>query len=232
MNEKRNSSDAVLTIDAVSDFVSPWCYLAHRRLRAALDEVEGASSPRVRWLPFELNPAVPPDGMNVDRYLESVFGSTHAGWTVLGKLEDEGRHEGIAFDFRRVRSIPNTLDAHRLMLLAEEEGRDGAMADRLFRGFLEEGLDIGSRDVLVNLADDVGVRGENVRRFLEGRDKADVVRVRESTARSAGLTGVPTFVVNGQVAVLGLQEPEILLAAIDRALFSELPADPNEALLH
>ena len=232
MNEKRNNTDTVLTIDAVSDFVSPWCYLAHRRLRAALDEVKGASDPRVRWLPFELNPAVPAAGLNVDRYLESVFGSTAAGWAVLGKLEDEGRDEGIAFDFRRVRSIPNTLDAHRLMLLAEEQGKDGALADRLFRGFLEEGLDIGRRDVLVDLADDVGFHGGEARRFLDGRDKADIVRVRESTARSAGLTGVPTIVVNGQVAVLGLQEPEILLAAIDSALFSELPANPDKALLH
>ena len=69
------SAAPVLTIDLVSDLVSPWCYLAQRRLARALASVDGVCVPRLRWQPFEINPAMAQKGMAVDDYLETVFGS-------------------------------------------------------------------------------------------------------------------------------------------------------------
>lgn len=222
----------VLTIDLVSDLVSPWCYLGRKRLDRALARLQGASRPEIRWQPFEINPAIPPQGMEVGRYLETVFGSATAARDVLAELTTVGEGEGIRFDFDGVRNVPNTLDAHRLILLAEEAGHGDRMAKALFRGFFEEGLDIGDREVLTGIASRGGLDTDVVRAYLEGERNRDAVKVREARARGAGLTGVPTLVLNGRVAVLGVQEPDVILSAIDQALFHELPESPEPYQIH
>ena len=237
MSQIKQATDAepmqpVLTIDLVSDLVSPWCYLGRRRLDRALARLQGASRPRIRWQPFEINPAIPPGGMEVDRYLATVFGSTAAARDVLKELASVGEGEGIRFDFDRVRTVPNTLDAHRLILLAEEGDAGDEMAQRLFRGFFEEGLDIGSREVLTEIAGEGGLEAGLVRDYLEGERNRDAVKVREARARGAGLTGVPTLVLNGRVAVLGVQDPDVIVEAIDQALFHDLPETPEPGELH
>ncbi len=220
------SATPVLTIDLVSDLVSPWCYLAQRRLGRALAAVDGACQPRLRWQPFEINPAMAEDGMAVDRYLETVFGSASAGRDVLADVKVAGEDEGIAFDFDRVASVPNTMAAHRLILLAEECDRSEAVSNALFRGFFEEGRDIGDLDVLASLAAGEGLDPEATRRYLDSDRHRDTVRARQAEVQGAGLNGVPGVVFNGRYAVMGVQEPEVLIAAIDRALFESLDARP------
>ena len=222
----------VLTIDVVSDLVSPWCYLAMGRLDRALSALQGASTPVVRWQPFEINPAIPMAGMDVDRYLSAVFGSNDVARQVLNDVASEGEAEGIHFDFDRVKNVPNTLSAHRLILLAEEKQRGERMTQALFRGFFEHGQDIGNLDVLTGLAADAGLDADSTGEYLAGDRNRDIVRTREAQARSVGLIGVPSIIVNGQLAVMGVQDPETILAAIDQALFHELDDGPGSGHIH
>jgi predicted DsbA family dithiol-disulfide isomerase len=226
------NSKPALRIDVVSDLVSPWCYLAVRRLKNALTRVEGASKPALRWRPFEINPAIPAEGVEVDVYLETIFGSREAGRAVLDELASASQEEGIRFDFDRVPSVPNTMDAHRLILFAEADGNGQIMADRLFRGFFEEGRDIGQPEELAQLADEAGLDSERARTVLAGDRYRDSVRLIEARVREAGFTGVPTFVVNERIAFAGVQEPETIVAAIDKALFHGLPDEDEPARLH
>ncbi|MGD8976035.1 MAG: DsbA family oxidoreductase [Gammaproteobacteria bacterium] len=227
MNARR-----VLTIDLVSDLVSPWCYLAKRRLDRALGELEGASEPLVRWQPFEINPALPEAGMEVDRYLAQAFGSSEAGRSALGEVAAVGEEEGIRFKFDQLDLVPNTMNAHRLILLAEAEGRGDEMADTLFRGFFEEGQDIGRIAVLKALAARAGLDTDTAEAYLAGDRNRNLVRSREARVREAGLTGVPSVIVNGRLAISGVHEPEVLLQVIDRALFEDLPESPPANSLH
>lgn len=220
----------VLTIDLVSDLVSPWCYLAQRRLSRALAAIDGACVPRIRWQPFEINPAMASSGMAVDAYLETVFGSAAAGREILADVKVAGEDEGIAFDFDRVASVPNTMAAHRLVLLAEERDRSEAVSRALFRGFFEQGRDIGDLEVLTSLAAGEGFDPAETRRYLDSDRHRDTVRARQAEVQGAGLTGVPGVVFNGRYAVMGVQEPEVLIAAMDRALFEEL--DSERARVH
>lgn len=226
------SREAVLTIDVVSDLVSPWCYLSKRRLDRALMQIEGASVPQVRWQPFEINPAIPDAGLDVDRYLNNVFGSDDAARTVLEQLTGVGEFDGIHFKFDRVQSVPNTMKAHRLILLAEEEALGQPMIDALFRAFFEEGRDIGRTEVLAELAGEIGLDECEIKVYLRGERNRDAVRTREAHARSAGLTGVPSTVVNGVVAMIGVQEPETILSVIDKALFPDFPDQPDPKSLN
>jgi predicted DsbA family dithiol-disulfide isomerase len=224
--------EPVLTIDVVSDLVSPWCFLSKRRLDRALLQIGGASVPHVRWQPFEINPAIPDSGLDVDRYLSNIFGSNEAARTVLEQLTGIGEGDGIRFKFDRVRSVPNTMKAHRLILLAEEEALGGAAVDALFRAFFEEGRDIGRTEVLAELAGEIGLDAADVDAYLRGDRNRDAVRTREAHARSAGLTGVPSTVVNGVVAMIGVQEPETILSVIDKALFPDFPEQPDPKSLN
>lgn len=223
---------SVLTIDFVSDLVSPWCFIGRRRLAQALQSVQGTAEPKLRWAPFELHPAIPKQGIRLDDYLKTVFGDPGAGRRFMAELAESGEREGIRFHFDRVKSVPNTLDAHRLVLLAEEQGRQPVVVDQLFRGFFEEGMDIGDPGVLAEVAEEAGLNGDAVRAYLAGPDGTDEVRSRASAARAAGLTGVPAFIFNGEVAVLGVQSPDVYLAAVDHALFGESPEAPEPASLH
>jgi len=222
----------VLQIDVVSDLVSPWCYLGMRRMDQALARLAGASEPEVNWRPFQINPDLPKGGVEVDRYLASVFGSPEAGRAALEEVASVAEHDGIRFDFGRVACVPNTMDAHRLILMAAEDGCAREVAARLFRGFFEEGLDIGRSDVLADIGGDVGMDGASVKDCLAGDRYRNTVRVTESQARSVGLTGVPSFIVNKRLAVTGVHEPEILLSVVEKALFPDLPEHPARTDLH
>lgn len=221
----------VLTIDAVSDFVSPWCFIARRRLGRALEQLAGAE-PNVRWAPFELHPAIPKQGMPLEAYLRGLFGSSDAARPLLGALAEAGEKDGIHFRFDRVRSVPNTRNAHRLVLLAEKQGRQEAVAEGLFTGLFEHGRDIGEPGVLAEVASDAGLGAAGVREYLAGPEGGEEVIRRESRLREAGFEGVPAFVFNGRVAVMGAAEPETFVEAIDRALFPETPDAPSTARAH
>jgi len=222
----------VLVFDLVSDLVSPWCYLAKRRLDRALASLQGASTPLVRWQPFEINPALPDEGMDVDRYLAQAFGSSEAGRSALGEVAAVGEEEGIRFKFDQLDLVPNTMNAHRLILLAERQGMGDKIANKLFQGFFEDGQDIGQIDVLAGLAGEAGMNASETETYLGSDENRDLVRSMEARVRSAGLTGVPSLIVNGRLAITGVHDPEVLLQVVDRALFQDLPEKPPRGALH
>ena len=164
--------------------------------------------------------------------MSAVFGSNDVARQVLNDVTSEGEAEGIHFDFDRVKNVPNTLSAHRLILLAEEKQKGERMTQALFQGFFERGQDIGNLDVLTGLAADAGLDADSTGEYLAGDRNRDIVRTREAQARSVGLIGVPSIIVNGQLAVMGVQDPETILAAIDQALFHELDDGPGSGHIH
>lgn len=232
MNDQMTLRKPAIRIDVVSDIVSPWCYVGMRRLEQALGHFEGASKPEISWKPFEINPALPQEGVDVDEYLTAVFGTSEAGRAALEEVASQGARDGIRFAFDRVNKVPNTLDAHRLILMAEEAGVGKSMADRLFRGFFEEGRDIGKQDVLADLAADVGMGRDGVREQLSGDRFRASVRAMEARVKGAGLSGVPSIIVNQRVAIMGVQDAETIVSVIDQALFHDLASADEVQVIH
>jgi predicted DsbA family dithiol-disulfide isomerase len=164
--------------------------------------------------------------------LSQVFGSAEAAQPLLASLSEAGRAEGIHFRFDRIPVVPNTLDAHRLVLLAEQEARSEDVVEGIFRAFFEEGRDIGDRGVLAEIAASAGMTPSLVQAELDGDSIRNEVLVRQARIRRSGLTGVPGLIVNGTVAVLGAQEPETIVAAIDQALFPALQGEDGPVTVH
>ena len=204
-------------IDIYSDVVCPWCYVGKRRLERALSDSKELVQPAITWRPFQLNPTMPKEGLERTAYLEAKFGSLDAFRQMEEHVFAAGAEEQIAFAFGKIVRTPNTFLAHRLIWYAGQEGCQNAIVDSLFKGYFEEGVDIGSLSVLAQLAERAGLKAEP---FFEGQDGTAEVKAEESAGHRLGIRSVPYFLLNGTYALSGAQPPDRFVAA-----FKQLEVD-------
>jgi predicted DsbA family dithiol-disulfide isomerase len=225
------ASPAMLQVDIIADLICPWCYLGKRRLDDALLAVHGPSA--VSWYPFQLNPAMPQSGMGFEEYLASRFGDPETLQPALSQLTAAGAAEGINFRFDRISHVPNTLNAHRVMKLAEAEGIPASgLAENILRGFFEEGLDISGREVLLELGGRSGLTAPAINNALDDDVTRRTVLSQEAQVRRSGVTGVPDFLINKRLFVIGAQSTESLVNVFDRAMFGQDSDLPVSATIH
>ncbi len=205
------------TIDVISDVVCPWCWIGKRRLEQALS---GRTDVRVRWHPFQLNPDLPKAGLPRRKYYRAKFGSDARVAEIVARVTDAARGEGLAFDLDRIQRQPNTLDAHRVIWLADQLEVQDAVVEALFRGFFADGRDIGDRATLVELASGAGLERARVEAMLASDEGLAEVKKDELHARRLGVEGVPFFVLDQKVGLSGAQEPATFLEAFDEAGFT------------
>lgn len=201
-------------LSVVSDAICPWCYVGKRRLEQAFALLNGAPRPRVTWRPFELNPQMPKAGIERREYRMRKFGSWERSLAMDAQLTEVGRSVGIPFRYDLMKRTPNTFDAHRLIWLAGTLGMQDAMVETLFRAYFCEGADIGNADVLSDLAVAAGMDREQAASLLNGTHGSAEVAAEEEVAIRAGLSGVPTFVLDGRVLFSGAQPPELIAQAL------------------
>jgi len=221
--EKRDAAaPATLRVDVIADFVCPWCFLGKRRLDRALTAVYGPR--RIRWFPFELNPEMPDEGLPLERYLSTRFGSMQTVAPGLQMLRQLGREEGVDFDFDAIERVPNTFRAHQLLYHASTSGRDvGTIADALMSAFFERGENIGDLQVLEAVGARHGIGAGDLGRVLGDPGSEQTVRGQQAEIRRGGITGVPAFLVNQQMLVSGAQGADVLVGVFDKAVFGDEP---------
>jgi predicted DsbA family dithiol-disulfide isomerase len=200
-----------LVIEIASDVICPWCYIGKRRLEKALTMLEGEVKPEIRWLPFQLNPGMPKEGIPRAEYRKAKFGSVERARGLDARVAAEGEGEGIAFAFERMERTPNTIAAHQLIDLAQKQGRGTPVVDALFRAYFEEARDIGDAAVLTEIAANAGVTG-----WPQQADARQVAATEEDL-RNLGISAVPTFILGRKLGVSGAQPPEALAQAIREA---------------
>ena len=132
-----------MIIEIVSDSVCPWCFIGKRRLERALAERPQAEL-QIGWRPFQLNPDMPPGGMDRKAYLERKFGGVEGARRSYAPIREAGAGEGIDFAFDRMERTPNTVNSHRLIHRAAEAGRQDAVVEAVFRAYFLDGGDIES----------------------------------------------------------------------------------------
>jgi predicted DsbA family dithiol-disulfide isomerase len=201
-----------LLIEIASDVICPWCYIGKRRLEKALALLEGEVEARIEWLPFQLNPDMPEQGVARADYRRAKFGSVEKGRTLDARVAQEGAGEGIEFAFDRMQRTPNTVAAHQLVDLAQSQGKAGPVVDALFRAYFEEARDIGDAGVLAGIAKTAGVE-----KWPEGANGPQVAH-QEERVRDLGISGVPTFIFDRKSGLSGAYPPEQLVQAIRDAV--------------
>jgi len=206
-------NDRALTIEAYSDVICPWCYVGKRRLERALKQVGDRVRVEVMWMPFQLNPTMPKNGMDRTVYLETKFGSLSVFDEMQQRLLEAGQSEQISFAFQKITRTPNTFLAHRLIWYAGQQGCQDAVVNQLFQGYFEEGLDIGTASVLGELADRAGLQADQ---FLTSEDGTAAVKAEESVGHQLGIRGVPYFMINNTYGISGAQPVDVFLAAVEK----------------
>jgi predicted DsbA family dithiol-disulfide isomerase len=210
----------LLRVDVWSDIACPWCYVGKRRLEAAIARLPSPGDVEVVWRSFELDPAAPraqPPGTSYAERLARKYGtSSQEADAMIARMTGIAAADGLTFRFDRIRP-GNTFDAHRVLHLARERGVQGAVKERLLRGYLTDGEPIGDPEALAGLAAEAGLDGEEVRRALAGDAHGQAVRADEEQAHRLGIHAVPFFVLGGVYGVSGAQPAELLHAALVKA---------------
>ncbi len=222
---------ASLHVEVIADFVCPFCFIGKRRFDEALKAVRGPFE--VNWYPFQLNPEIPAEGLPFDVYLTRRFGNPANVDPVLQHLTAEGKAVGIDFRFDKLRHVPNTVAAHQLMYLAESLGADqSSLAEDLMSAFFEQGRNIGDRDELIKIAKARRISADELNDAVEAERIKQLVLTRERQVRGSGIAGVPGFLVNRRLLVVGAQTVETIVNAFDQAMFGEGTDSLNSPALH
>jgi predicted DsbA family dithiol-disulfide isomerase len=162
----------------------------------------------ITWLPYELNPDMPPEGMDRTAYLDAKFGPGKRKEIEI-RLSEAALESGVTFNWAKVTKSVNTRMAHMLVAAASTVRRGSDMKAALFKAYFQEGRDIGDRATLVAIAVEQGFDEQAARDELANDELRETVIGLEDHARKVGVTGVPFFIIDGKLAVSGAQTPEV-----------------------
>jgi predicted DsbA family dithiol-disulfide isomerase len=207
---------ARLAIEVVFDFVCPWCYLGVQRLRFLLARRRDFAV-ELLWRPFLLNPDMPRQGMSRADYMIRKFGAEDRARRLYSSITEIAAAEGILFNFANIRRTPSSVDAHRLVRHAAHSGAADALVEAIFRAHFVEGEDIGHAQVLAGLAAGLGLDRQVTLAFLASGEGTEYVHAENLHAHRLGINGVPCFLIDGEHAIAGAQESEVLERLIDLA---------------
>lgn len=196
-----------LRIDIVSDVMCPWCIIGYRQLAQALEATGTAHD--IHWHPFELNPEMPPEGQNTREHIIEKYGSTaeqsaqsRAQMTALGTELD------IDFRFTEDMRMHNTFNAHQLLHWADMLGRQHDLKMALFTAHFTDGRSLSDKDVLADVAGEIGLDRDAALAVLEDQRFASEVRQEQGFWIQQGIRGVPAMVFDRQHLVTGAQGVE------------------------
>jgi predicted DsbA family dithiol-disulfide isomerase len=210
-----------MRVDIWSDVVCPFCYIGKKRLEAVAEEA--GVELEVHWHSYQLDAEAPArQSISNSERLAQKYGRT------LAEVEDMQRNiaemakaEGIEFNWQQANS-GNTFNAHRLIHLAQSKGLGNEAKEALFYSYMTQGLAIGERETLEDVAARIGLNPVEVDDLLDSEEYADFVKFDQEVARDQlKVTGVPFFVFDQRIALAGAQPRDVFLKVLEKA--QEIP---------
>jgi predicted DsbA family dithiol-disulfide isomerase len=206
-------------IDVISDVICPWCYIGKRHLERALEILENEQKLRftVAWHPFQLNPDMPAEGMDRQKFRLAKFGSLERSRQMDERITEVAANVGLSFHLDKLTRTPNTLKAHRLIWLAARKGVQDSVVEALFDGYFANGADLGDDKVLADLASRGGLDYDAALALLQSDEGQREVFTADQMARNCGIQGVPSFALQGHVLFSGAVPAEEMAASFRHA---------------
>ncbi|WP_206244356.1 DsbA family oxidoreductase [Novosphingobium terrae] len=202
-------------IDFVSDVSCPWCVIGLKGLETALEEMDAHAEGGIHFRPFELNPAMAPEGENLGEHIARKYGSTpEQSAANRAAIRERAGALGFTMAMSEGSRIYNTFDAHRLLHWAREEGKQQALKLALFAAYFTHGRDVSDHAVLVEVAGEVGLDAQRAQAILDGDTFASAVREEEALWRQRGINSVPAIIVNDRYLISGGQPAEAFEQAL------------------
>ena len=210
-----------LKIDIVSDVVCPWCVIGFINLQKAIKELKDQIEFEINWKPYELHPEIPQNGYDKKLYLQQKFGDLSGRQSPYKQIEEIGDSLGFEFNFSKTERIPNTFNAHRLLWKAKREGLQTELSEALFKAYFTDGRDVGSVEVLSDIANEVGMDKEKIKKFLLSKEGGQETADEEMNFIEKSIGAVPTYFINNKYIIQGGQEPETFVSFLNKILMKE-----------
>lgn len=205
-----------LNITMTSDFICPWCWIGEAHLESALASLAASDDAKIRFVPYQLNPDMPPEGTDRKAYRTAKFGSWARSQTMDAQVAHAGLAAGLKFDYSIIDKTPNTLAAHRLVWREQSAGRDARPLVRaIFSAYFAEGRDIGDANVLADIAQQFAQEHKETLGFLASNEGVEEVLQLASEARDAGVQSVPNFAMDGHT-LSGAQPADVFIQVLQR----------------
>jgi len=207
-----------VAVDIWSDVMCPWCAIGYANFAKALKELEGEIDVEVRWMPFELNPDMPEEGKPQAKHLSEVYDRSEEEVAEMrARLYEAAASAGFPMHYDGEGEGPepmmwNTFEAHKLLrwaLTVEGMEAQTALKLALFRAHFQQRRKIGKREVLLDVAENLGFDRAAMEEALDEEALGIAVRMEQKRAYEANITSVPSFIVNGRYLIPGAQEPEV-----------------------
>jgi len=214
-----------MRVDIWSDVVCPFCYIGKKRLEAAAEQA--GLELEIHWHSYELDPEAPvrQEVSNSER-LAQKYGRTVADVEEMQRnIAAMAAEEGIQFNWENANS-GNTFNAHRIIHLAQSKGLGSEAKEAFFYSYMTQGLPIGERETIEDVAARIGLNPVEVEDVLNSEEYADFVKFDEDVARDQlKVTGVPFFVFDQRIALAGAQPREVFLQVFEKALEAPQPVN-------
>ncbi|WP_395334466.1 DsbA family oxidoreductase [Novosphingobium sp. BL-8H] len=204
-----------LKIDFVSDVVCPWCVIGLAGLEQGLQSLDGVVEAKIHFQPFELNPAMGPEGQDIGEHIAQKYGSTpEQSAANRDMIRKRAADVGFTMTMAPGSRIYNTFDAHRLLHWAADSGGQRALKMALFEAYFTHGENVSDHDVLLDVVGRAGLDRARAAEILAGDEFAEEVRRDEDLWRSRGINSVPAVIVNDRYLISGGQPPEHFAQAL------------------
>ena len=224
-SSEQQRSEPMVSIDIVSDVLCPWCVIGYKQLEKALAQISPETTVNINWQPFQLVPDLPPGGQNTAERIQQKYGmSSEQSAASRQRLTELGDSLGFDFNYTEGTRSYNTYNAHQLLHWAGGHGLQTELKMALFSASFTEHQVIDEIDVLVKIAESVGLDGDKARDLLDEQIYAEAVDAISMQWREAGISSVPGFIFNKKYLLSGAQEPAAFISCIEKVLADEAEA--------
>jgi predicted DsbA family dithiol-disulfide isomerase len=180
-----------MIIKVFADTICGWCFIGQTRLNRVLKNFPETKF-KLEHIPFQLNPDMPKDGIERNKYLEIKFGGKEFAQPMYDRMTEEANREGLNFNLDNVKKTPNTIFSHLLIKLAEKSNVHNEVKEKIYQSYFIEGLDIGNKEILISIGKKFNIKEDEINNFFKP-DNVNEVSSYIAVAKEKEISGVPFF---------------------------------------
>ena len=200
-----------MKIKVFADTICGWCFIGQTRLNKALKAFPKTKF-EIEHVPFQLNPDMPKEGIERNKYLEIKFGGKEFAQPMYDQMTNEAKKEDLNFNLDKIEKTPNTVFSHLLIKLAEQSNVHNKIKEKIYQSYFIEGLDIGDKEILINIGKEFNINADVINNFFNSKN-IEEVNSYISVAKEKEISGVPFFEI-GIDFISGAQSSANLESAI------------------
>ena len=211
-----------IKIDYVSDIACPWCAVGLGNLNQAIAQLSDQVDFEVHFHPFELNPNMPLGGQDAIEHLTEKHGlSVEQVKANQANIRTKALEAGFEFHPEGRKRVYNTFDSHRLLHWAGEEfgpEKQAVLKKELLNTYFCLAVNLDDQKNLIDAVTRSGLDKDRAQEVLKNNEFSKEVRDEESTYTNAGISSVPSIILNDQYLLQGAQPPESFVNAFEQLI--------------